>query len=122
GHERLRADVCELRAAVLRRESSGRIEPLDEGGVHERVPAPFPFLDSTHGKTEPSNGILVDEPGIERSSRLTSPDDARIARVRPRGTNLTVLVRVRAEVVKGDGLPMIVEQRGFRGEEEPGET
>src|SRR5207344_625960 len=93
--ERLRADVCRLRAAVQGRNPSGGVHPLDEAGSRQRVAMGGSLLGSSHRKQEPRHGTLRDEVAVGGSDRLTSPDDARV-RGLPGGSNGAILSRVGA--------------------------
>ena len=107
------------------RDPTRGVQPLDEGGLRQRVATSRSLLDSSLRKHEPGNGILRDEIGVGvvgGGDRLASPDDARVLRVLPRGANRTVLIRVGAEEVGDDLLIVVVEQRGLGREEQPGEA
>src|SRR5262252_6144030 len=90
-------DVRWRATAGLRRETSGGVQPLDEGRILQRIATGRSFFACSRRDLEPGNGILRDESGV--SGGITNvawncrigwphpaPDGARVA-VLPRDAN-----------------------------------
>src|SRR5262249_16792898 len=102
--ERLLTDV-HFRGTVRRCEPSRGVQPLDEGGLRQRVATSWSDFGSNRLEQEPGYGIRRDDSRV--AGLHLAPDGARVQRVLPCGANRAVLKRVGAEVV-GDELLSIV--------------
>src|SRR5215471_12589928 len=96
--ERLLTDV-RFRGTVRRREPSRGVQPLDEGGVRQRVATVWSDFGSNRLEQEPVNRPLRDESGVGGGAEgavgvgvQLGPDDARVLRVLPRYANRAFLL------------------------------
>src|SRR5215468_4916051 len=106
-HKRLMTDVCWQGTARRWCEPSRSVQPLDEGGLRQRVTVGGSVLGSNHHNQEPGYGIRRDDSRV--AGLHLAPDGARVQRVLPCGANRAVLKRVGAEVVGDELLSMVLE-------------
>src|SRR4249920_2332006 len=94
-------DVRRRATARRRCDSSGSVQPLDEGGLRQRVATGGSVFGSSRRNLEPGNGTLLDESGVGGGiTKITwniwigwphlAPDGARVARVLPRDANRAI--------------------------------
>src|SRR6266516_7038146 len=124
-HKRKITDVCYRATARRRWEPSSGVQPLDEGGLEQRVATGRSLLDSSLIEQDPGNRRQVDGDcsllAVWVSCVHLGPDAARVP-VLPRGANHAIghhlwisvrLKRVGGEVV-GDDLPAVLAGQGGR--------
>src|SRR5580765_2617999 len=63
-HKRLVAEACKRVTAFLRREPPGGVQPLDKGGLRQRVATGGSVCGRSRRDLEPGNGTLCDESGV----------------------------------------------------------
>src|SRR5262252_4960713 len=106
-HKRLMTDVCWQGTARRWCEPSRSVQPLDEGGLRQRVATSWSDFGSNRLEQEPGYGIRRDDSRV--AGLHLAPDGARVPRVLPCGANRAVLKRVGAEVVGDELLSIVLE-------------
>src|SRR5215510_14259008 len=109
-HECLLTDVL-FRGTVRRCEPSRGVQPLDEGGVRQRVATVWSDFGSNRLEQEPVNRPLRDESGVGGGGgggggavgvdMQLGPDGARVPRVLPRDANRAFLLTPLSGVAVG---------------------